>query len=121
VSTKTLFATVTAAALVLSFSAQAAPTMSQSSDDNRVSVRVSVADLDLRKDAGTEIARRRLRHAANRACGEESHFLGLARYTLYRTCVMSTSSQAFAALDTRIAMARNGQPSDQAPILVSSR
>ena len=121
-STKTLFATfATAAALGLSFSAQAAPAMVQSSDDNQVSVRVSVADLDLRKDAGTAIARQRIRNAASQVCGNETQQAGLARYTLYRSCVMSTAGNAFTSLDARVAMAKNGRSSNQAAILVTSR
>lgn len=85
-------------ALATAVSAHASPAVTSSYSDDQLSVRVSVADLDLHKDADAAAAVHRVRRAAAVICGNEPQSSGLARYIRYRACVTSTAGEAVASV-----------------------
>jgi UrcA family protein len=90
-----------AATLVFGASARAAPM--SSSETGTVSVRVSVADLDLRHEAGLAAAHRRIQRAAAVVCGNEPASSGLALYAASKSCRKAAFDGAVADLDTQVA------------------
>jgi UrcA family protein len=120
--TKILFTTlVLTTALAFAGSAQAAPAPTPPSAPGLMSVRVSVADLDLRRTAGADVALRRIHRAAVVICGDEPQSSGLARYALYRGCVKTTVRDALASRSTQFARDAEGGPSDLQTVLAASR
>ena len=112
-SARNLVAVFSAAvALTAAANAQAASNLAET---EQVSVRVSLADLDLHKDAGANVALRRIRTAAKTVCGNESQLSGLNRYIPYVACVRSTVSVARGDLETQVAQ------NTHAPIVLSRR
>ena len=119
--TKFLFATlVLTTALQLAGKAQAEPP-TPSSAPAQMSVRVSVADLDLRRNAGADVALRRVHRAAVVICGDEPQSSGLARYGLFRSCVKTTVRSALASRSTQLAWDPDGGPSYVDTILAANR
>ncbi len=114
-SAKTLVAVLSAAvALGPAVTAQATPASNRAGTE-RLSVRVSLADLDLHRAAGTTVALQRIGAAAKMVCGNESQLSGLNRYIPYVACVHSTVSAARSDLDVQVAR------DTHAPILLSRR
>ena len=106
-------ALILAAAVALGAAANAqAATVQSSYSDDQLSARVSVADLDLRKDAGAVVALHRIRGAARMVCSSERLSSGFDHYSRYRACVAATSAEAAATLRARFdADPSNGQAS----------
>lgn len=104
-STRTLFAVAAiAAALEFAGSAQASPARAPpAADDAHISVRVPVADLDLRKPAGAKIALQRIHRAAVAICGDEHLSSGLARYSRFQGCVKTTVRAAVSLPGSQLA------------------
>ena len=101
-SIRTLFVAA-AAALGFATSTQAAPL--HETPEVRT-VRVPIADLDLRRDAGTKVAMQRIRHAAKVVCGYEARPLSVQRYQQYTACIRSAVGDAVVTLSTEIAAQR---------------
>ena len=102
-SIRTLFVAA-AAALGFATSTQAAPL--HETPEVR-SVRVPIADLDLRRDAGTTVALQRIRYAARVVCQDEGRPLSVQRYQQYKACIRSAVGDAVVTLSTEIAAQRN--------------
>ena len=120
--TKFLFATlVLTTALQFAGRAQAALAPTLASDPAHMSVRVSVADLDLRRNAGADAALRRIHRAAVVICGDEPQSSGLARYGLFRGCVKATVRSALASRSTQLAWDPDGGSSYVEAILAANR
>ena len=103
-SLKTQFTTLAcAAALAVAASAQAAPQSTPYPGTEPTSVRVSVADLDLGKDAGAAVALRRIHRAAVVICGDEPLSSGLHRHALSQSCVKSSVRAALASSSAQLA------------------
>ena len=90
--------------------AHAATAPTPSSAPAQMSMRVSVADLDLRRNAGADAALRRIRRAAVVICGDEPQSSGLARYGLFRGCVKTTVRNALASRSAQLAWAPDDGP-----------
>ena len=115
-SAKYLFAAITAAAAVgAGFSAQAASAEGFAAGADQVSVRVSLADLDLSRQAGASAALQRIRAAAKDVCGDVQQIDGLGRYIPYVACLRSTVADARTSLDAQVAQ------NSRAAILLSRR
>jgi UrcA family protein len=103
-SFKTQFTTLAVAAtLAFAGSVEAAPASKAPAGSESISVRVSVADLDLRREAGVAVAHQRIRRAADFVCGSVTPLSGLILYGLYRSCRDAAFDEAVADLNTRIA------------------
>jgi|KBSMisStandDraft_5_1062788.scaffolds.fasta_scaffold88524_1 UrcA family protein len=103
-SFRTQFTTLAAAAtLAFAGSVEAAPASKAPAGSETMSVRVSVADLDLRQEAGVAAARNRIRRAADFVCGSQTPLSGLILYGLYHSCRDAAFDEAVAELNTRIA------------------
>jgi len=72
-----------------------------------VSIKVSVADLDLTAEAGARIALGRIRTAANMICGPEPSPVQIDRFTAYKACVKADVDAAVATLDRPLLTALN--------------
>jgi UrcA family protein len=119
--TKFLFAAlVLTTALQIAGRAQAEPSP-PSSAPAQMSVRVSVADLDLGGNAGADVALRRIHRAAVVICGDEPQSSGLARYGLFRGCVKTTVRNALASRSTQLAWDPDRGPSYVEAVLAASR
>ncbi len=70
-----------------------------------VTVRVSVADLNLAGKPGASIALQRIRAAAGAICGDRPMVEELDRSALYDACLRSTVGQAVASLDNSLVTA----------------
>ena len=104
--TKTLFAA--ALALGLAASAQAAPRHA-ASEPEIVSERVSLADLDLNRQAGAAAALSRIRGAARRVCGDEPSRWATTAVALYHGCRRDAVDRAVATLDHPLVTALNAR------------
>jgi UrcA family protein len=85
-----------------------------------MSVRVSVADLDLRHEAGVAVAHHRIRRAAAAVCGNEPAASGLTGYSLYSDCRKAAFNGAVTDLHTQIASVLGPQP-PKATVLATRR
>ena len=92
-----------AVALGTAASAQASPALTASPGDDQLSVRVSVADLDLRKDAGASAALQRIRRAAAMICNSETLSSGIGGDRRFRACLDAKAGDAASALRARFA------------------
>jgi UrcA family protein len=101
-SVRSLFLTA-AVALGTAASAQASPVVAASPGDDQRSVRVSVADLDLRKDAGANAALQRIRRAAAMICTSETLSSGIGGDRRYRACLDGKAADAASALRAQFA------------------
>jgi UrcA family protein len=79
-----------------------------------MSVRVSVADLDLHQESGVAVAHKRIRRAAEFVCGNESPSAGLVLYRLFSSCRKAAVDDAVADLDTQIAALPQSSPRETA-------
>jgi UrcA family protein len=102
-STRTLFAVAAiAAALQFAGSAQAAPACPPPADE--ISVRVPVADLDLRQAADAKIALQRVHRAAVIVCGGEPPlYNGLAHHAHFKGCVKTAVRNAVSLAGAQMA------------------
>lgn len=110
-----------AAMLAFAGSAEAAPTSKAPAAAETTSVRVSVADLNLRQAAGVAVAHNRIRQAAVLVCGNEPLSSGLTFHRVYGSCRKAAVEAAMADLDTQIASARDPRSSSKATALVANR
>lgn len=106
--TKTLFAAAAALALGLAAEAQAAPPRPLP-DPEIVSEKVSLADLDLNRQAGAAMALSRIRGAARRVCGGEPSRWAMNAVMLYRECRRDAADRAVARLDHPLVTALNAR------------
>lgn len=102
--TKYLLSALTALA-TLGFAASV--NASPSNDQDTVSVKVQLADLDLSSNAGAQIAYGRIKSAAKAVCGEPASPLE-AITGVYRQCVNDATSRAVDRLGNPIVSAMNG-------------
>lgn len=109
-SRKTLFAALAAtAALGVCTAANAGP-QALPSDPDIISVKVSLADLNLSHEPGARIALRRIRNAAREICGVEPGPPLIRESELYRACQRSAVDRAVARLDVPTVTALNARP-----------
>ena len=88
-------------------------------DSDTVSVKVSMADLDLGSQAGAAVALRRIDNAARIVCGEEPAMRDMDRAVAYRACMKATVGHAVDTLGNPIVFALNGGHHDLATFLAS--
>jgi UrcA family protein len=88
----------TLAFLSLAGSVIAAPAVAQSVDE-RVSINVSYADLDIRHASGAAVLLHRLDAAAVRACGGEPDLRVLAAVAAFEKCRTTALNQAVAQVN----------------------
>jgi|KBSMisStandDraft_5_1062788.scaffolds.fasta_scaffold3210609_1 UrcA family protein len=106
-SRKILFATLAAtAALSLCTAASAGP-QAQPYDPDTVSVKVSLADLNLNNEPGARIALRRIRNAAREVCGVAPSHPLMKESELYWACQRGATDRAVARLDVPTVSALN--------------
>lgn len=102
--TRIQFTTIAVAAtLALAGRVEASPASQAPAGTETVSVRVSVADLDLRHKAGVAVAHQRIRRAATLVCGNEPASSGLIVYGYYSSCRRAAFNDAVTDLNTQIA------------------
>jgi UrcA family protein len=89
--------TALAAVAALGFSVAAHAATSPVSDD-AVSVKVSVAGVDLNTRAGAKVVLQRIHAAAREICGDEPDGRQLADTVRYRDCMTSTINKAVLSL-----------------------
>jgi|GEM_PF-732953 len=112
-----MLACVAAGALVLGGAAQAA----DANLDN-VSVKVRVADLDLRGEAGAKAALGRITMAARGVCGDQPEPRLLGEDAAWRSCVRVAVSQAVAALGSpMVAALHDGTPARAVAMVSNDR
>ena len=68
--------------------------------DGQVSIRLSIADLNMNSEAGARVALSRIRYTAEKICGEPGR--SLRRQTLVRECVANTVGRTVATVDLPI-------------------
>ena len=121
-SIKMQFTTVVlATTLAFAGGAKAAPASTSSPDDGTVSVRVSVADLDLSQKAGLAVAHKRIHRAAALVCGSQSASAGLTVYGLYSDCRKTAFNEAVTDLNAQIASTMGPQSYPKATALAANR
>ncbi len=115
--------TTFAAAAVLAFAANAQPASASTRFPRAetVSVRVSLADLDLSRGTGMALAHKRIRQAAVFVCGSEPAFAGLREHRIYRNCRRTAVDDAVADLNTQIAALRDSETAPRATALAANR
>lgn len=108
--------TVGIAALALSAAAvQAQPVGPE------MSVRVNVAGLDLRSEAGARVALQRVDRAAAEICGAEPDIRLLARAALYRACVRKAVEAAVASAGVPMLSELEAAKGGKTTVLASGR
>jgi UrcA family protein len=113
-SLKLIVTTIAAmGALAYAVSSHAAPT----SDPDTVSVKVSLAGLDMTSQSGGELALRRITSAARIICGEAPSPMELDH--AYPSCMKTTVDRAVDSLGNPIVTALNGGHRDLATFLAS--
>lgn len=119
--TKIQFTTLAiTAALAFAGNVEAAPSAA-SVETESMSVRVSVADLDLSQQAGLAVARKRIHRAAALVCGSQSASAGLAIYELYSDCRKAAFNDAVTDLNAQIASTMGPQAYPKATALAANR
>jgi UrcA family protein len=88
-------------------------------DSDTVSVKVSVADLDLGSQAGAAVALRRINNAAKIVCGDEPPIRDMDRGGDYHTCMTTTVGRTVDSLGNPIVSALNGGHRELATFLAS--
>ncbi|HEY2661793.1 MAG TPA: UrcA family protein [Caulobacteraceae bacterium] len=106
---KTLFAAAALLALGLTSNAYAAPANAVA-DDSSVSVRISVADLDLGRASGAKVALQRIQRAADGICGGKPDIRFPVELAAYRACTKMTVDRTVTSLGAPVVMALNGAP-----------
>jgi UrcA family protein len=74
-------------------------------DPDAITVRVSLADLNLAGEPGAAIALRRIDAAAKSICGDEPAIVELGRMALYSACMRSTVGRAVDTLNSPVVTA----------------
>src|ERR1700728_3220473 len=97
--------------------AHTAPAMSGWCDPAAMSVRVSIADLNLASPAGAKAVLARIHTAARTICGDEPDIRMSERFALYQSCLKTTVGRTVASLDAPLVTAMNG---GQSAIVVAS-
>ena len=110
-------AAVAALSLAATAHADPAPAMSGWSDPAAMSVRVSIADLNLASPAGAKAVLARIHTAARTICGDEPDIRMSERFALYQSCLKTTVGRTVASLDAPLVTAMNG---GQSAIVVAS-
>jgi UrcA family protein len=114
--TKTAFAALAALSLAASVHAEPA---SQPVNADKVSVSISVADLNLTSQAGARVALQRVRNAARTICGDEPDNRDQKYAGQFQACVQAVVDRAVATLGAPMVSAANkGQT---ATVLASTR
>ena len=90
---------------VIALSATAFAAAAQPVDPEVISVKVSMADLDLGSKAGAAAGLSRIEAASEKACGGQPQTLQLRRQARYRACMKSTVSHAVASLGSPLVTA----------------
>ena len=106
--TKTLFAAAASLALGLAASAHAGP-RAASSDSETISVRVSLIDLNLDREAGAKVALRRIRNAAAIVCGGDLSPSLRNLSSPYQACQRDAIDRAVATLAVPTVSALNAR------------
>ena len=109
-----------ATALAFAGHVEAAPASMDPVGTESMSVRVSVADLDLSQPAGLATAHERIRRAAVAVCGSQSASAGLAVYELYSDCRKTAFNDAMMDLNTKIASTLAPQAAPRATTLAAT-
>jgi UrcA family protein len=65
-----------------------------SSDPNVVTLKVSIADLNLATPTGAKVALKRVRHAADQICNSGASELDLQQQAAYQTCMTDVMGRA---------------------------
>jgi UrcA family protein len=99
-SHKTIILAALAAAAISSGAAQAARP-----DPDTLTVRVSLADLNLAGEPDAAIALRRINAAAKSICGDQPAIVELGRMALHSACMRSTVGRAVATLNSPVVTA----------------
>jgi len=99
-----------AAAIAVGAASAAAAAPPPAPADERVSVRVPVADLNLQSEAGARVALRRITRAAGAICGDEPDSREMARQALFQACVRSAVDKTVAEADSPMLAQLNGTP-----------
>jgi len=86
-----------------------------------VSVRVNVADLNLRSEAGAQVALRRIENAAAAICGRDEDIRLLGRAALRRACMRTTVETAVASAGIPRLTALNGRAATPGSVVASTR
>jgi len=110
--------TSTAIAALLAAVVAAGANAAQPNPD-AVTVRVSVADLNLASQQGAAVALRRIRRAAGSICGEQPAAVDLKRRALYDSCMRSTVGKVVASLDNPLVTAQYSGRASTAPEVAS--
>jgi UrcA family protein len=116
ITKSTLTAIAAFAAVAISAGAFAAPAAAES---DVVSVKVSLADVDMGSPAGAQVALRRIHAAAGQICGEESGDR-LTGHAQYRACLDQITDRAVARLGSPMVTALNGFANGHAKVVVSA-
>jgi UrcA family protein len=116
-TTKTVLAAVAAFA-VLAVSAGAFAAAAGGYADT-VSVKVSLAGVDLQSPPGAEVALGRIHQAARQVCGVEAadDLAGRARYA---ACLSEVTDRAVASLDNRMVTALNGPVKGSGKVILAA-
>jgi UrcA family protein len=104
-------------AIGLAAGAHAAP----ASDTDTVSVKVSIADLNMRSQAGAKVAFQRIHQAATSICGDEPNPSALGEVAQHRACMKSVVARGVASLDNPLVTAMNGGSGRGVTVLASAR
>ena len=102
------------AAALIATGAQASPP-----DPEVITVRVSVADLNLASAPGASVALQRVRRAAATICGDAPSAKELGRTMLYSACLRSTVGHAVASLGDPVVTAAYEGRSARSPQVAS--
>lgn len=111
---RSLLPTLLAAALTTG-----AATAAGAAEPERLSVPVRVGDLDIRSEAGAQVALRRIQRAAVAICGEADS-RQLARQAMIDACVREAVNTTVASANSPALAALNGTPL-QATTLAAAR
>lgn len=103
---RNILASLLAAAIAVGATSAAVAAPAQ----ERVSVRVPVADLNLQSEAGARVALRRITKAASAICGDAPDSREIARAAMFQECVRSAVDQTVADAGSPALAALNGSP-----------
>ena len=109
-----------AAVIAVGAASVAAAAPASAPTDERISVRVPVADLNLQSEAGARVALRRIAKAASAICGDEPDSREMARAALFRACVRSAVDRTVAEADSPMLAQLNGTPARAATLAAAN-
>ena len=87
------------AAMIAAAIGPGATTAFAASPDDPISVKVSLADLNMASDAGARTALARIQNAANRACGGDVSDQSLGEQMQFRSCAKQAVQRAVTAIN----------------------